>query len=82
MRVGKYLAERADAYNIIISEVKKSAKTGEEYTSNLYYCHDWESACLRLLSLNIKSNEVKVLLKELKEIREAIIKEVKNSKLS
>ena len=81
MRVGKFDISRGDPLNIVISEVKVSEKTGEEYLSNAKYYSTWESALVRALELHIVSPDVKSILKEIREAKEAIIKEVVAHKL-
>jgi len=77
MRVGKYEIYRGDERNVVISDVAKHQETGEPYLCNHKYYSTWETALVRVLDLSIHGADFKSTLKEIKDAKEEIIKELK-----
>ena len=77
MRVGKYEVYRWDERNVVIADVLKNKETGEEYLGNFKYYSTWATALARVLDLSIHGADFKSTLKEIKDAKEEIIKELK-----
>ena len=80
MRVGEYDISRGDQFNIVLSKVAKHKKTGEEYLSQARYFSTWDAALFRALDLGINSEDVKEVLKEIRQTKKEIINELKKLK--
>ena len=77
MKIGKYVIERADVYNVAVSEVTVNQTTFKEGLKNVGYYRDWESALNKVLSMGIVSMEAAEILSDIALAKKEILKAIK-----